>query len=92
MIDALGRARYPAAYDPAAGLVRTGPGKDCLRDGVADITPERLRDPHVRFFAERNPRHKDGEELCCLAPLSRENFTPAAYRVLGREPAAAGVA
>src|SRR5262249_17720922 len=40
VIDALGRARYPAAYDPAAGLVRAVPGKDRLRDGVAGITPE----------------------------------------------------
>jgi hypothetical protein len=91
IIDALARSRYPAAYDPAAGLIRTGPGKDRLREGVADITPERLHDPHVRFFAQQNPGHRDGEELCCLAPLARTNFTPAAYRVIGREPAAVGV-
>ncbi len=91
VIHALGRARYPTAYDPAAGLIRTGPGKDRLREGVADITPERLHDPHVRFFVQQNPGHKEGEELCCIAPLSRDNFTPAAYRVLGREPAVVGV-
>ena len=91
VINALGRARYPAAYDPATGLIRAWPGKDRLREGVADITPERLRDPHVRFFVEQNPGHQHGEELCCLAPLSRDNFTPAAYRVLGHEPAAVGV-
>ena len=28
----------------------------------------------------------NGDELCCLAPLSRANFTPAAYRVIGPEP------
>jgi hypothetical protein len=92
VIDALGHARYPDAYDPLAGLIRTSPGKDRLREGVADVTPERLRDPHVRFFVEQNPDHAKGEELCCLAPLSRDNFTPAAYRVLGREPAVVGVA
>ena len=42
---------------------------------------ERLRDPHVRFFHGRNPDHARGDELCCLAPLTRANFTPAAYRV-----------
>jgi hypothetical protein len=92
VIDVLGRARYPAAYDPAAGVIRAWPEKDRLREGVANVTPERLRDPHVRFFVEQNPGHPQGEELCCLAPLARDNFTSAARRVLGRQPDAVGVA
>jgi hypothetical protein len=60
-----------------------------LRSGVAEITEQRLRDPHVRFFAERNPGHASGDELCCIAPLTRENFTPAAYRVIGSTPVSA---
>jgi hypothetical protein len=90
VIDALARHKFPGAYDRGAGVVRAGPGKDRLRCGVADLGPERLRDPHVRFFAERNPGHVDGDELCCLAPLTRANFTAAAYRVIGPEPARAG--
>jgi hypothetical protein len=85
-IDALGSYKFPGAYDPLAGVVRAGPGKDRLRRGVADLSPERLHDPHVRFFAERNPGHARGDELCCLAPLTRANFTAAAYRVIGPEP------
>jgi hypothetical protein len=46
-------------------------------------SPDRLRDPFVRFFVERNPGHARGDALCCLAPLTRANFTPAAYRVIG---------
>jgi hypothetical protein len=69
-------------------VVRGGPGKDRLRPGVADLTPGRLRDPHVDFFARRNPGHPRGDELCCLAPLTRGNFTAAAWRVIGPEPAA----
>jgi hypothetical protein len=92
VIDALGRQKYPASYDPAAGVIRAFSGKDRLRRGVADITPERLRDPHVRFFTERNPGHQDGDELCCLAPLTRANFTSAAYRVIGPDRVALEVA
>jgi hypothetical protein len=92
VIDALGRQKYPVSYDPVAGIIRASSGKDRLRPGVADITPERLRDPHVRFFAERNPGHPDGDELGCLAPLTRDNFTPAAYRVIGPERVALEVA
>jgi hypothetical protein len=55
-----------------------------LRSGISDVTPQRLCDPHVRCFARRNPRWSLGDELCCLAPLTRENFTRAAWRVIGR--------
>jgi hypothetical protein len=86
VLDALGRHKFAMAYDCATGVCRAGPGKDRLRAGVAELTAERLRDPHIRFFAERNPGHARGDELCCLAPLTRANLTPAAYRVIGAEP------
>ena len=89
MIDALARSRYPDDYDAAAGVIRAGPWQYRLRDGVADVTPERLLDPHVRFFQSANPGHARGDELCCLAPLTRANFTRMAYRVIGPEPVAA---
>jgi hypothetical protein len=88
VIDALARRKFHSAYDAAAGVVRAAPAKDRLRPGVAEVTPERLRDPHVAFFVGRNPSHARGDELCCLAPLTRANFTPAAYRVIGPEPLA----
>jgi hypothetical protein len=91
VIDGLGRHKFGPGYDDADGVVRGGAGKDRLRAGVADVTPGRLRDPDVEFFARRNPGHARGDELCCLAPLTRANFTPAAYRVIGPEPAPAGV-
>ncbi len=86
-IDAFGCHKYAHAYDPATGVIRAGSQKDRLRPGVADLAAHRMKDPHVCYFVERNPGYICGEELCCLAPLSRSNFTPAAYRVIGREPA-----
>jgi hypothetical protein len=90
ILGALGQARFPDEHDAAAGVVRAGPWQYHLRDGLAPVTVERLHDPHVRFFQERNPGHVRGDELCCLAPLTRGNFTRAAYRVIGPEPAAVG--
>jgi hypothetical protein len=87
VIEALGRHKFPRSFDARAGVVRSEAGQYRLRPGVADVTDERRHDPHVRFFVERNPRHADGDELCCLAPLSRENFTKAAYRVIGCQSA-----
>jgi hypothetical protein len=84
--DVLALGKYPGAYDAAGGVVRARPGHDRLRRGVADVTPARLRDPFVRFFVESNPGHVAGDELCCLAPLTRANFTAAAWRVIGAGP------
>ncbi|MSQ94791.1 MAG: hypothetical protein EXR98_09580 [Gemmataceae bacterium] len=88
VIDFLARPRYPETYDADAGVIRATASQYRLRAGVADITDERLSDPHIRFFQSRNPDHTLGDELCCLAPLTRANFTRAAYRIMGRAPAA----
>ncbi|MBI3736264.1 hypothetical protein HY256_07095 [Candidatus Sumerlaeota bacterium] len=88
VIDALGRHKYPERYDPARGVICAENDDSCrLREDVAQVTPERLADPHVRFFLRRNPEHARGDELCCIAPLTRANFTRAAYRAIGPEPA-----
>lgn len=86
VLDSLARSRYPDDYDAQAGIIRAGSWQYRLREGLADITPERLRDAQVRFFHMANPGHERGDELCCLAPLTGANFTPAAYRVIGAEP------
>lgn len=86
VIDALGGFKFPAAYERGAAIVRAGPLACRLRPGIADITPDRLRDPHIRFFAEQNPRHALGDELCCIAPLTPANLTAAAHRAMGARP------
>jgi hypothetical protein len=91
LLDAFGRHKYPESYDPLRRVVRADSAKDHLRAGIADLTAARLRDPHVAFFAEANPGYASGDELCCLAPLTRENFTPAACRVILGTNGAAGM-
>jgi hypothetical protein len=83
IIDALAAHKFPASYDRALKIVKAGQRSCRLRPGMADITADRLRDPHIRFFVERNPRHALGDELCCIAPLTLANFTTAAYRAMG---------
>jgi hypothetical protein len=86
VLDAVARAIYPEEYDADSGVIRASASQYRLRAGLAEVTPERLKDAAVRFFHLRNPGHARGDELCCLAPLTRANFTPAAYRVIGDEP------
>ena len=92
IIDALAGSRWADLYDSCAGVIRATAAKDRLRPGIADVTDARLRDAHVRFFRDQNPGFADGDELCCLAPLTRDNFTPAAWRVIGAAPGERGVA
>jgi hypothetical protein len=90
-LDVLAQRKFPTDYDSRTGVVRASARQYRLRPELDELPAGRGGDPHVRFFYERNPGHAGGDELCCLAPLTRENFTPAAYRVIGPEPAAAGV-
>ena len=71
-------------YDPATGIVRFREGATPLRAGVAEVGEERRRNPHIRFFLERNPGHVRGDELVCLTRLGVDNFTPAGRRMAAR--------
>jgi hypothetical protein len=82
LMDALGERKFGPAYDRGARVVRATANSYRLRHGSDEITPQRLTDPHVRFFAARNPGHAAGDELCCLAPLRNDNFSPVARRLI----------
>ena len=77
----LARLRYGEAFDPASGLVRF-PHPQRLRPHLAGIPAGRMRDPHVAFFAARNPGHAEGDELVCLTELDEANLTRAGRRIL----------
>ena len=83
ILDTLGVSKFGDQYLSESGVVRFHEASP-LRRGVAEVTAERLRDPHVAFFARMNPGHADGDELACLAELSRSNLTRAAQRVMSR--------
>ncbi len=84
MRHALTRHLFGLAYNPDTFTVR-GRAIDnyFLRSGVADIDQARLRDRNVRRFLHLNPAYNDGDELSCIAPLTVDNFTTAARRVIG---------
>lgn len=82
LIHALAGGKFGDRYDSTQGIVRANERGCHLRAEVAPVLSHRLRDPDVSFFVESNPCHALGDELCCLAPLNRQNFTPVAYRVI----------
>ena len=74
IMDALARARFGKGYDAATGVVRLEAPAE-LRDAYRGIPGNRLADPHVAFFAERNPGHERGDELVCFSVLSEDKLT-----------------
>ena len=83
LIKEIAVQRFNTAYDSSQGVIRGNENACRLRESVADVTPDRCKDPHIEFFAKINPGHTLGDELCCLAPLKRDNFNKLAYRVIG---------
>ncbi len=79
-LDALARQKFAGEY--AQGVVRFAASTP-LRAGVAAVTAERLRDPHVAFYIRANPGHARGDELACLCPLEHSNLTTAGQRMVG---------
>jgi hypothetical protein len=74
IMDAAATARFGRHYDPATGIVRLE-HPALLRGRFRGIPENRMRDPHIAFFAERNPHHEDGDELVCFAILAEDELT-----------------
>jgi hypothetical protein len=82
IIDAVARATFGDRYDSGRRII-VAPENGCrLRPDVAPVDQTRLNDRHIQYFVKANPGHARGDELCCLAPLRRDNFTSAAWRVI----------
>lgn len=85
LIDCLARERFGRTYDSQTGIVRL-PHPQVLRQRLLKIPVERFRDPHVQFFAERNPGFVQGDELVCLTKMTPENLTRAGQRLWTLQP------
>jgi len=81
LLDHLARERFGGAYDAASGIVRFSCPQR-LQPHLAGIPESRLDDPHVAFFADRNPEHPFGDELVCLCELDDANLTRAGRRMV----------
>ena len=80
LITQLATERFGQQYDAATGIVRlTHPQR--LRGALAEIPAGRQEDPHVAFFASRNPDYAQGDELVCLTELTPSNLTAAGRRM-----------
>ena len=81
LLRQLAADRFGDRFDPANGIV-TLTHPQPLRGELRDVPPEKLADPHVAFFLDRNPGYVRGDELVCLADLAPNYLTPAGRRMV----------
>jgi hypothetical protein len=77
----LGRHFFQAAYDPRTGVAAWPESRGQLKPHLAEPDPDELARPEVRYFLERNPGYRRGEEMLCLAPMNADNLRPFGRRI-----------
>jgi len=76
LMQFLAQRQFGDFYDATTGIVRF-PYPQQLKGQLQGIPEERCKDPHIDFFAAKNPHHDQGDELVCLAEITETNLTPA---------------
>lgn len=82
LIHHLAHERFGSEYYPQLGIVRFSHGATPLREGVASATEQRMKNPHVAFFVDKNTGYAEGDELVCIAHIHPDNFTSAGNRMI----------
>ena len=85
ILNSVASAKFPNYYDPETGLIVFPESHGNLKPELAAVPPRRLKNPHVRFFLDRNPSYAQGVELACLAEISPENMRSYPARILEEE-------
>jgi len=81
MMEYLATQRFGTDYHCGEGVVRFQDGATPLRRGIAEVSDERLHDPHIAFYISRNPGHVNGDELVCITQIHPDNLTAAGRRM-----------
>lgn len=74
LMDAMANERFDGNYNPKTGIVRLD-APSVLKDEFRDIPENRMTDPNIAYFAQRNPGHLQGDELLCFTELSESKLT-----------------
>jgi hypothetical protein len=80
VMDALAIHEFGECYQRERGII-VPERKNYLKETYASIPARRLSNPHIEFFFRKNPGFAQGEELVCLAEISKDNFKPVFYRI-----------
>jgi len=82
LLDEIAFQKFGTHYCPESQVVSHGGERDRLADPNQDSRLLARDDPHIRFFVDRNPGYVGGDELVCLAEISKRNLNSRANRVI----------
>jgi hypothetical protein len=82
IMDAFGKFYSLEEYDEDTGVICYRDIKDKLKENVADVNEERLRDKNIAFFVQKNPDYIKGNDIVCITKLSKSNLKPRIKRFL----------
>jgi hypothetical protein len=77
LMDNFYSMKFKHHYSSETGLITYEDDSCALKDSVAEITSEHLKDPRIAFFVEKNPKWSHGHELTCIAKMTV--FMPLKY-------------
>lgn len=79
IIDVLGKMKFPKEY--RQGIVRVEEPRECLDLDLAIPSVHKLRNPHIRFFVEKNKDYLRGDEMVCITEFTIENTKRTAHQI-----------
>ena len=80
LIVHLSRLKFGDYYLENEGVVRLC--ADRLKERYLSVKENKFDDPFIQFFMKKNPGYAIGDELPCLARISKENLTTVSRRWL----------
>lgn len=82
LIVHLCRLKFNSSYRESEGIIRLNPPADRLKKKYLFVRENKLSDPTVPFFIKKNPGYIKGDELPCVARISRDNLSQISRRWL----------
>lgn len=82
LLDYLAKEKFQKNYDKNLGIIHYHTSQGQLKSDYADPTPREKKHAAVKFFLEKNPNYKEGDELVCLCEIKDENFKPLTKRLI----------
>ncbi|MCP5107528.1 MAG: hypothetical protein GY950_29340 [bacterium] len=82
LLQLISKKKWGENYNPETGIVSFSEAKDHLNDEMCRVPESKKKNPHINFFLEKNPDYYIGNELACIAEISKANLNRLAYRVI----------
>jgi len=82
LIDKYGEYKYPKGYCSKTGLIYNQGDNYYLKAEIDQIPKSKLKNPHVKFFLDKNSGYNKGNELVCVAKLTDDNLKKTAKWLL----------